>query len=475
LFQRARCAQPRLRRTLDASQASLRDAPLTRRWWPMMACVRGKHPVEASSHQRVGGGSGGPQQLLHRHPKRGVTYYSSGIAPIGYGFGPFEAMRTCSIMMLFLVVTLAPLAAATASSSPIGNKSPSPGPGVFRSDTNSPGGPNHCEPLWVAMCQRCMGLGKAPTNDGSCVAVGIDCSCYECVVHKGKATKHCEAELHQECVCTTAQTTLVTSASKPSHSYEMLHGIRATSLRDLSWPVRRTQTAATSRPALVPPKCDALWKPMCKHCSTRAVNGCEAALGIDCSCYECVTVMRQPQQQCEHLLQRRCPCYNKLGCSDDALWVSQKWKGNCHTYARGQINAGFCSDKNSKNVPATRACPVSCGTCPATCVLAKRMAELSKECCDEASERCAKGLPQTCNAKCAVVFKAFWKECHEQLLMLPPTSWLQQELLLLLAPWLPPTSSRQQHRRRCPAAPDARCAPRSRAWLPLSCCQARRW
>eukprot|EP01047_Picozoa_sp_COSAG01_P012180 COSAG01_NODE_543_length_15700_cov_50.208961_1_plen_2259_part_10 len=382
-----------------------------------MTSVRGGHPVEAFN-QRV---SGGPQQpLLHhrRHPKRNDTH-SSGIASIGYRFGSFEAMRTCS--MLFLVVTLVPIAAAAAaeSSSKIEDASPAPDPGVLPNDTNIAGGQNYCEPLWMAMCQRCMGAGKLSTGDGSCVAVGIDCSCFECVVKRGKTKKHCEAELHHECVCTTAQTTLVTSPSKPSHSYEMLRGAstHVMSLRDLSWPVRRTQTAATPTPPLVPPKCDALWKPMCKHCSNRAVNGCEAALGIDCSCYECVTVMRQPQQQCEHLLQRRCPCYNKLACSDDSLWVSQKWKGKCHTYAAGQINAGFCSDKDNKHVPATSACPVSCGTCPATCVLSKRMANLNKECCDEASERCAKGLPQTCNAKCAVVFNAFWKECHEQLLM----------------------------------------------------------
>eukprot|EP01047_Picozoa_sp_COSAG01_P020945 COSAG01_NODE_1199_length_11292_cov_69.798267_9_plen_1418_part_00 len=114
------------------------------------------------------------------------------------------------------------------------------------------------------------------------------------------------------------------------------------------------------------------------------------------------------------------------GCADSPSWTEathRPW--NCATYAPGKINGipledapaknKACADKNAVGVPATKACPVSCGTCPPVCNIQRRLKHINDECCDEPSEKCSGGKPQTCNMKCAEVFMATWIECKKQL------------------------------------------------------------
>eukprot|EP01047_Picozoa_sp_COSAG01_P047106 COSAG01_NODE_4471_length_4996_cov_2.220339_2_plen_763_part_00 len=49
--------------------------------------------------------------------------------------------------------------------------------------------------------------------------------------------------------------------------------------------------------------------------------------------------------------------------------------------------------------------------CTAGAQLQKRANIATKRCCDEHSERCVKGVPQTCNADCAEVFLPFFEDC----------------------------------------------------------------
>ena len=55
----------------------------------------------------------------------------------------------------------------------------------------------------------------------------------------------------------------------------------------------------------------------------------------------------------------------------------------------------------------------------ATAGLSRRVAALEQaitaECCDEPSEDCTGGYPQTCNAGCASLFLPFWDECRSAL------------------------------------------------------------
>jgi hypothetical protein len=47
--------------------------------------------------------------------------------------------------------------------------------------------------------------------------------------------------------------------------------------------------------------------------------------------------------------------------------------------------------------------------------LQSHIQRLNVECCDEPSERCSNGAPETCNADCAIVFLAFQEDCGAQL------------------------------------------------------------
>ena len=54
------------------------------------------------------------------------------------------------------------------------------------------------------------------------------------------------------------------------------------------------------------------------------------------------------------------------------------------------------------------------GACDAG-ALPSRTQAITAECCDEPSEDCSGGYPQTCNAGCASLFLPFWDECRSAL------------------------------------------------------------
>ena len=54
------------------------------------------------------------------------------------------------------------------------------------------------------------------------------------------------------------------------------------------------------------------------------------------------------------------------------------------------------------------------GACEAG-ALPSRTQAITAECCDEPSEDCSGGYPQTCNAGCASLFLPFWDECRSAL------------------------------------------------------------